>query len=107
MIATSFQVGYLAIGIGWLIGKAVSMGAGNCDSFKLKLISVGIAVLTMMMAEYFIISHFVSIELSKYDPSLQMPSGLHLLSLDIQHDPFTLVFWLFALFAAFRGCTAH
>ncbi len=111
VVITTFEVGYLAVIIGWLIGKAVSVGSGNNDGLTLKLMSIGLAIVTMALAEYFIIHHYIVEAISMLDPTKQVPLfldpsvSLKMIGLGLQHDPWTVLFWLIALLAAYRGCT--
>ena len=49
---TGYQIGYLAIGVGWLIGQAVVFGAGKKRGQILQLISAAIALISIWAASY-------------------------------------------------------
>ena len=52
--ATKTSFGLLAIGLGWLIGKAVSLGAGNKKGLQLQIMAALIMTLFLILSEYFI-----------------------------------------------------
>lgn len=56
---TGMQFGYVAIGLGWLIGTAVVWGAGKRRGQKLQLTSALCTLASILVAEYFIFSHFL------------------------------------------------
>jgi hypothetical protein len=39
-MATGWTIGYLAIGVGWIVGKAVMTGAKNVGSFRIQVVAV-------------------------------------------------------------------
>ena len=44
-IVTNLEIGYVALGVGWLAGMAVVIGAGKTKGLPLQVISVGCAAL--------------------------------------------------------------
>ena len=55
---TRYQIGFVAVGVGFLIGVAVRFGAGSQRGIALQFISVAIALLAMGTSEYLIVRHF-------------------------------------------------
>lgn len=64
-ILTSLEIGYVAVGVGWLAGMAVVMGAGWKKSPALQLVSVACAVLGLALGKYFTIVHAIKGMLSR------------------------------------------
>lgn len=52
--ATKTSFGIIAIGLGWLIGKAVSLGAGNKKGVQLQIMAALIMTAFLILSEYFI-----------------------------------------------------
>jgi hypothetical protein len=99
--ATQFQVGLVAIAVGWIVGQAVVFGAQRRFSVVLVPISVVLTLLALATSEYLIVLHFVSQEIGPVD--FVQPPGLvvEVITASLQADPLTLVFWAIALFQAF------
>ena len=60
--ATKTSFGILAIALGWLIGKAVSLGAGNKKGIKLQILAATIMIIFLLLSEYFIYLYFLGKE---------------------------------------------
>ena len=100
--ATQFQVGLVAVAVGWLVGQGVAYGAQRRFSIGLIPISVVLTVLALAISEYLIIVHFVSQEFGEAIPLIQPPDLIvEVITTSITSDPLTLVFWAIALFQAF------
>lgn len=56
---SNMEIGYLALGLGWLVGQGVCFGAGRKKGPKLQILAAIIALITILVAEIFIFSHFV------------------------------------------------
>lgn len=99
--ASQFQVGLVAIAVGWLVGQGVVFGAQRRVSVALIPVSVVLTLVALALSEYLIVMHFFSQELGPVD--LLQPPGLMLevVTLSLQADPLTLAFWAIALFQAF------
>jgi hypothetical protein len=110
-----FQVGIVAIAVGFLVGQGVVLGARRRGSLALVAISVVLTLLALVVSEYLIIAHFVGQELGMQVELLQPPDFVaSVVAESVQADPLTLVFWAIALFQAFvipfrlvRGGTAE
>lgn len=100
--ATQFQVGLVAVAVGWLVGQGVAYGAQRRFSVGLIPISVVLTVLALAVSEYLIVAHFVSEEIGVAIPLVQPPDVvIEVVTASLQADPLTLVFWAIALFQAF------
>ena len=105
---TEYQLGFIAVGVGWLIGMGVAFGAGRKRGPVLQGISVAITLAALVVSQYLIVRHF-AVELLAEDGITGFPL---LLPLDIMIDLvvtsigenlITLVFWAIALWAAFSA----
>lgn len=97
---TDRQFFLVAAGIGWLVGIGVYLGAGGRGSFKLQLISMAIALLTMIYSNYLICRHFArDLELPLVaDPMVTMLIVIEM----VKAVPIILLFWAVALYGAYR-----
>ena len=57
VVLTNMEVGYVAIGVGWLAGFAVVMGAGGKKAQVLQFVAVGCAILGLLLGKYFTMAH--------------------------------------------------
>ena len=103
---TGYQVGFIAVGVGWLIAMGVVFGAGRKRGSILQAISVVITLAALVVSQYLIVRHF-AVELLAEEGitglPLLMPLGLmiDLIVTSIGENLITLVFWAIALWAAF------
>jgi hypothetical protein len=103
---TNYQLGILAVGVGWLIGQAVVFGSGRKRGPALQAISVGITIVAMALSEYLIVRHFVVEALTEEgytDFALFLPLDVmvEIMLEGIKADLLTLLFWGIAVWAAF------
>ncbi len=70
-LLTNMEFGYAALGLGYLVGYAVFIGAGKRRGQKLQILSVVLTLLSIFWAEYFIFSHglfeYMSANPSQFD----------------------------------------
>ena len=100
--ATHFQVGIVAIAVGFVVGQGVVLGARRHTSIALVAISVVLTLLALVVSEYLIVAHFASQELGFAVELVQPPDFVvGVVSDSLGADPLTLVFWAIALFQAF------
>jgi hypothetical protein len=59
VILTGYQVGYIAIGVGFIIGWAVVIGSGQKRGSSLQIMSAVMTFLTLFVAEYFMALHYL------------------------------------------------
>jgi hypothetical protein len=100
---TGYQLGIVAVGIGWLVAQAVMLGSGGKRGGALPWISMGVTVLAMLLSEYFIIRHFL-VQILAEDEGiagvpLVLPPGLiaELVIEGVKSEPLTVVFWAVAI----------
>lgn len=105
VVTTKYELGIIAILVGWLVGKAVTIGAGKKRGTQLQLLSVGITLLAMTLSEYLVVRYFVVEMLSEEGYTnipLFLPLGLvlELIGEGLKNNPITLLFWAIALWQA-------
>jgi hypothetical protein len=99
--ATQFQVGLVAIAVGWLVAQAVVFGAQRRFALGLIPISVILTLLALTISEYLIVAHFVSLEFGAVEVIQPPAFVVEIVVSSLQADPLTLAFWAIALFQAF------
>lgn len=112
VILTNYQLGIIAIAIGWLVAQAVMRGAGGKRGPRLQVLSVATTVLAMAMSEYLIVHHFTAQALLREGYGqlplvLPVQAMLTLVLEGIKADPVTLLFWGIALWEAYTLPKAH
>jgi len=103
---TNYQLGIVAVGIGYLVGLAVMFGAGKKRGPALQAIAVVITLIAMVVGEYFVIRHFAVKALAEEGVTgvpllLPIKDVVSIVTEGIKADPVTLLFWAIALWAAF------
>lgn len=106
VIMTNYEVGIVAVAVGWLIAQAIVMGAGHKRGVALQVLAVLITVLAMAFSEYLIVRHFFVEALAKEveaDVPYILPLGvtLGLIRAGIAANPLTLLFWGIAVWEAY------
>jgi hypothetical protein len=103
---TQYQLGIIAVGIGWLVARAVMFGSGGKRGGALPWISVGITLVSMVVSEYLIVRHFAVQALAEEGVTgipLILPPGfmVQVVYEGLASDPLTLLFWIIALWQAY------
>lgn len=105
VVITDYQVGIVAIAVGFLVGQGVVLGAGRRGHVALVAISVLLTFLALAISEYLVVMHVLEQEFMAPGESLDriQPIGLvvEIVTDSLQADPLTLLFWGIALFQAF------
>jgi len=60
-VVTNRQYMILAIGVGWLVGKAVVLGSGNKRGAELQVAAAALAFIGILGGRYLLVNHFVSV----------------------------------------------
>ena len=98
---TSYQLGIVAIAVGFLVGQSVVLGARGHASIALPVISVVLTLLALAISEYLIVAYFVGQEVGVPIDIVQPPDFVVSVIADsLAADPLTLAFWAIALFQA-------
>ena len=108
VVVADYQLGIIAIAVGWLVAQGVMLGAGRKRGPSLQAISVVITIGAMAASEYLIVRHIL-IQLAVEEgyfvndvPFLLPLEDIWFLIFEgIKADPITLVFWAIALWEAF------
>ena len=58
VVITNYELGIVAIAIGWLVGTAVMFGAGRKRGLILQIMAVLITLVALLFSEYLIVRHF-------------------------------------------------
>jgi hypothetical protein len=108
-VLTGYQLGYIALGAGYLVGYAVVRGAGGKRGTTLQLISALITLMAIVGASYFSMLHainkYVAEELAKEGaiaPGFLWVSPFDPDILSNIISPMTLLIWGIGLYIAFR-----
>jgi hypothetical protein len=110
VVISHYQLGIVAIVVGFLVGQAVVLGAGRRGSIVLVGISVVLTLLALVISEYLIIANFVSQQLAPGETiEVIQPPGfvLEVVIESVKTEPLTLAFWSIALFQAFAIPARH
>ncbi len=57
-VLTNYQIGYMAIGLGWLIAMGTIIGAGHKRGKRIQVLSAAITLVTLLTAEFIIFLHY-------------------------------------------------
>jgi hypothetical protein len=102
VLLTDRKFGVAAIGVGWLVGRGVLMGAGNKRSSALQLVSAVWAVVALVAGEYLIINHIARQAIQGFHGWLSVSQFLAVYPkiLAAGNWLFDVLFYVFALLAA-------
>lgn len=106
VVITNFELGIVAIAIGWLVGSAVMFGAGRKTGLVLQIMAALITLVALLFSEYLIVRHFAVKHLTEQGytgiPLFLSPSIMMGLAVEgIKASPTSLLFWAIALWQAF------
>jgi hypothetical protein len=113
---TNWQVGIIAIAVGFIIGQGVVLGAGRHPSIMLVPISLTFTLVSLVVSEYLIANHFYNAAVAEIAAEMGMSveevadvaeiaglssNPLELIRFSLESDPITLLFWAIAGWEAF------
>lgn len=106
VVMTKYQVGFIAIAVGWLVAQAVILGAGHKRGPRLQILSVALTLVAMALSEYLIVRHFAVEALAQQGYTnipLLLPINVmvSLVVEGIKNDPLSLLFWGIAVWEAY------
>jgi hypothetical protein len=107
VVITEYQLGIVAIAVGFIVGWATLFGASRKRSVLLAILSAVFTLLAMALSEYFIVRHFAIQQLAAEgytgDVALFLPLAdiIDIITESLGENPTTLLFWAIALFEAF------
>ena len=109
-VITGFQIGYVAVGLGYLIIRGILYGSGNRRNSQLQIIGVILALLAIVAANYFIGVHDLISYAGQHYPNAPQDRVLTVsLSAAATNffqyaiDPIGLFIWGIALYIVYRG----
>lgn len=107
-ILTGYQIGYIAIGVGFLIGWAVILGSGKKRGPVLQMISALMTLVTLFVSEYFMLLYYYRKYLLEHKAEFPDYNGewffLSPFSPDLLKDMFSpmgLVIWGIGIYFAY------
>jgi hypothetical protein len=113
---TNWQVGIIAVAVGFIVGHGVVLGAGRHPSILLVPISLAFALVSLFVSEYLIANHFYNTAVAEIAAEMGISAGevadiaalagvpttpLDLVRFSLESDPITLLFWAIAGWEAF------
>jgi hypothetical protein len=113
---TNWQVGIIAVAVGFIVGQGVVLGAGRHPSILLVPISLAFTVVSLVVSEYLIANHFYTTAVAEIAAEMGISVGevadiaalagvpttpLELVRFSLESDPITLLFWAIAGWEAF------
>jgi hypothetical protein len=108
VVATKYEVGFLALGLGWLVAFAVVWGSGKKRGALLQILSAGITLVTMVASEYFILRYIAlqgliqeGYDVSRVPLFLPISDIINVMVEYLKAEPTTLLFWALAVWQAF------
>jgi cation transport ATPase len=97
VVITDYQLGIVAIVVGWIVAQAVIYGAGKKRGPVVQLISVVAIIFAMALGQYLIIRHFLIKAGFDNLPLLMNLKLVYTFLVEvIKEDPLVLLFWLIA-----------
>jgi hypothetical protein len=101
---TNWQIGLVAVAVGFIVGQGVLLGAAGRGSILLVPISLGFTLVALVASEFLIANYFlteVALEMGM-DPELArtLYTPVELVRTSLESDPLTLVFWAIAGYQA-------
>jgi hypothetical protein len=103
--ATGYQIGWMAVGIGFLVGFAVRFGRG--DSATYNLIGAGLALIGCMMGNAFMVLAYLAsaAEISVFEAFSKVGVGGTIDLIKVAFSPIDLLFYGIATYEGWRFST--
>ena len=112
---TNWQVGIVAVAVGFVVGQGVVFGAGRHPSIALVPISVAFTLVALVVSEYLIANHFYGVAIAEIAAEMGLSSRkspgcrpgapptnpIELIRFSLESEPITLLFWAIAGWEAF------
>ncbi|CAN5658170.1 hypothetical protein BH23CHL7_BH23CHL7_21440 [soil metagenome] len=106
VVLSGYQIAFVAVAVGWLVGTAVVVGARQRVSWPLVSFAVVATLAALFVSEYLVLYHFAT-ELLRAEAGIlefeliqPIDFMFELVAGSIEEDPVTLLFWAVALFFA-------
>ncbi|HSK53047.1 MAG TPA: hypothetical protein VLA44_09845 [Clostridia bacterium] len=105
VVATNWQIGLVAIAVGFVVGQGVVLGAANRASIMLIPISLGLTLVALVASEYLIATHFLGQAATEFGVPLEVAEAMfppvERVRASLEGEPITLLFWAIAGYEAF------
>ena len=113
---TNWQVGIVAVAVGFVVGQGVVFGAGRHPSIALVPISVAFTLVALVVSEYLIANHFYGVAIAEIAAEMGLSveevagvaglaglssTPIELIRFSLESEPITLLFWAIAGWEAF------
>ncbi len=107
-VLSGYQIGYVAIGVGFIIGYAVIWGSGKKRGASLQMLSAGITVVTLLSSEYatalyylrkYLLEH--KAEFPGYNGQLFFVSPFNPGVLKMMFSPIGVLIWAIGIYFAY------
>ena len=107
---TNWQIGIIAVAVGFIVGQGVVFGAGRHPSIALVPISVAFTLVALVVSEYLIARHFLGIAAAEISAEFgvtiaeveaEFASPIELLRFSLESEPIALLFWAITGWEAF------
>ena len=98
---TDTMLGIIAIGVGFLVGFAVKMGAGNRGAFGLQILGAILALLAIIAGDYLSLNHMVRQQWEGFEGWLGLQDFIEVYKAFIADGPVTLLFYAIAIYEGY------
>ena len=103
---TNYQIGLVAAGVGFLVGLAVSMGAGGKSGTSLQVMGAVLAGLGILLGQGLIVMDYMRDMLAKSgmspNPLLLLLFSISQVPAVLKEDPLTLIFVAFGIYEGWK-----
>ena len=101
VVVTKLELGWIAIGVGWLVGMGVHLGSGRKRGLHLQLLSAFLTLATLFIANYFVLYKLVQDEVGIGLQQLPFSLVMQVFMKSVV-SPIGLLIWAIGLYVAFR-----
>ena len=101
VVVTKLELGWIAIGVGWLVGMGVHLGSVRKRGLHLQLLSAFLTLATLFIANYFVLYKLVQDEVGIGLQQLPFSLVMQVFMKSII-SPIGLLIWAIGLYVAFR-----
>lgn len=98
---TGWKVGFIAIGVGFLVGLAIRFGAGQQGAVPLQILGAVLALLSIVAGEYLIIHHWIRQEVVDFTGWLTAAQFIGVYTEYIKEAPITILFYGIAVYEGY------
>lgn len=107
-VLTKYQIGYVAIGVGFIIAYAVMWGAGQKRGVSLQILSAVITIVTLLISQYVIVLYYFrqyllthKADFPDYNGQWFFVSPFHPDVLSGMFSPMGLLIWAIGIYFAY------